>query len=389
MTAGVCSTSSRRLMTIWWTRDRSRVNWDSLSISRGGLMKFMPRLGISLVSEAVMFWWTPSVLISGCSPWSWLCLARVRTCLFPILLGGGGLVWEGAVKAEMLSAHFDGKQSMDPIDLPFTWNPSTSLTTYPFRSREVGRLLLDLYSYGGTEPVSMFRLFLKSTAVVLATRLAVVFRRLIRLGSFPLCWRVANVTQIPKGPPSSVANYWPISLTPILSKFFERLVSVRLGRFMECRGALTTTQFAYRKCLGTCDVLLCVAHSLQSALVTGQEAWMVQIDFSAAFDRVNHRGILFKLCSVGVGGSVLSVLTQCLSNWSQDVMVDGCFSKLINVVPGVPLGCVLGLQLFLLYTAELFSIVENKFYGYADDHSGSCCAIPCWERLLQSLWISI
>ena len=48
-------------------------------------------------------------------------------------------------------------------------------------------------------------------------------------------------------------------------------------------------------------------------------------------------------------------------------MVDGCSSKLVNVVSGVPQVRVLGPQLFLLYTAELFSIVENKLYGYADD----------------------
>ena len=83
---------------------------------------------------------------------------------------------------------------------------------------------------------------------------------------------------------------------------FERLVSVRLGRFMERRGVLPTTQFAYRKGLGTCDALLCVSHTLQSALENGQEARIVQIDFSAAFDRVNHLGILYKLCSVGIGG---------------------------------------------------------------------------------------
>ena len=77
--------------------------------------------------------------------------------------------------------------------------------------------------------------------------------------------------------------------------------------------------------------------------------------------------ILFKLCSVGVGGSVLSVLTQFLSNRSQYVVVDGCRSKLVNVVSGVPQGSVLGPQLFILYTAELFSIMENKLYGYADD----------------------
>ena len=149
----------------------------------------------------------------------------------------------------------------------------------------------------------MFPLFLKRTAEVLVPRLAVVFRRLLRLGSFPVCWRVANVTPIPRGPPSSSAsNYRPISLTPILSKVFERLVSVRLGHFMEGRGVLPTTQFAYRKGLGTCDAILCVAHTIQSAFEMGQEARIVRIDFSAAFDRVNHQGILFKLCSVGVGG---------------------------------------------------------------------------------------
>ena len=46
----------------------------------------------------------------------------------------------------------------------------------------------------------------------------------------------------------------------LLQTLFERLVLVRLGRFMEGRGVLPTTQFAYRKGLGTCDALLCVAH---------------------------------------------------------------------------------------------------------------------------------
>ena len=49
-----------------------------------------------------------------------------------------------------------------------------------------------------------------------------------------------------------------------------------------------------------------------NALENGQEARIVQIDFSAAFDRVNHLGILYKLCSVGIGGSVLSILTEFL-----------------------------------------------------------------------------
>ena len=91
------------------------------------------------------------------------------------------------------------------------------------------------------------------------------------------------------------------------------------------------------------------------------------IDFSAAFDRVNHQGILYKLCSVGIGGSVLSILTQFLSDRSQHVKVDGCWSKMVNAMSGVLQSSVLDPLLFLLYTLELFSILENKLIGYADD----------------------
>ena len=72
---------------------------------------------------------------------------------------------------------------------------------------------------------------------------------------------------------------------------------------------LPPTQFTYRKGLGTIDALLSLSHKLQSALESVQEARIVQIDFSAAFYRVNHRGILYGFCSVDIGGSVLPILT--------------------------------------------------------------------------------
>ena len=138
---------------------------------------------------------------------------------------------------------------------------------------------------------------------------------------------------------------------------------------MQCCSSNHICSSLIRKVLALVMPLFVCIHTLQSALEMGQEAGIVQIDVSASFDRVNHQGILFKLCSVGVGGSVPSVLKQFLSNRSQYVVVDGCRSKLVNVVSGVPQGSVLGPQLFLLYTAELFSVVENKLYGYADDSS--------------------
>ena len=69
---------------------------------------------------------------------------------------------------------------------------------------------------------------------------------------------------------------------------FERLMSVRLGQFMERIGVIQSTQFASGNDLGPCDALLCVSHTLQSALESGQEANILQIDFSSDFDKVNH-----------------------------------------------------------------------------------------------------
>ena len=117
----------------------------------------------------------------------------------------------------------------------------------------------------------------------------------------------------------------------------------------------------------------------------------MQIDFSAAFDRVNHQGILYRLSSVGIGGFVLSVLMQFLSNRSLFVFGDGCLSKLVKVVSGVPQGSVLGPLLFLLYTSKLFSILENKLIDYADDSTliavvpSSCARVTVAESLNRDL----
>ena len=147
------------------------------------------------------------VLMNVLSPHKWW--STLKSAVFgsssslpPLVSEGGWLVCESVGKADLLSDHLSSVSS------------SYHLCFQVERGR---RLLLDLDPYGGTDPLGMFPLFLQRTVDVIAPRLSVVFLRLVRLGSFPACFRQANVTSIPKGPPSSsVVDYRPISITSVL-----------------------------------------------------------------------------------------------------------------------------------------------------------------------------
>ena len=130
--------------------------------------------------------------MNALSPHKWLSTLKsavfgLSLSLLLLVCGGGGLVCESVGKADLLSDHFDGKQSRESVDLPLTCDQSPSITSFAFRLSEVRHLLLDLDPYRGSDPLGMFPLFLKRTADVLAPRLTVVFRRLVCLSSFPAC----------------------------------------------------------------------------------------------------------------------------------------------------------------------------------------------------------
>ena len=110
------------------------------------------------------------------------------------------------------------------------------------------------------------------------------------------------MTPIPKGPLSAlVCIYRPISITPVLSKVFERLIALRFGSFLERSGVLSSHQYSYRKGLGTCDALLYI-------VCAGQ----LELD-SAAFDRVNHGGcnIFNILILIKISFFVVSSIQEC------------------------------------------------------------------------------
>ena len=95
--------------------------------------------------------------------------------------------------------------------------------------------------------------------------------------------------------------------------------------------------------------------------------FMVGLDFSAAFNQVNHKALIFKLRQLGIDGPFLSSLTEFLLNRLQRVVIDGQFNDYKNVISGVPQGCVLGPLFFILYTHDMWFGLENMLVSYADD----------------------
>ena len=149
--------------------------------------------------------------------------------------------------------------------------------------------MLDLDPYGGTCPLGTFPLFLlRELLMFCPPHLSVVFQRLIRLGSFQAYLRQANVTHILKGPRSSCCQF-PTDFHNI-SIVLDVYASI-VGASEDLWNPVVCFQppsLLFWKGLGTRDALLCVSHTLQSALESGQEVRIIQIDFSAAFNRVNH-----------------------------------------------------------------------------------------------------
>ena len=147
------------------TRDRSRVNWDLF-------VRYQVRANETYSEERRQFSdRSRDVFMNVQSPHKWW--STLKSAVFgsssllpPLIREGAGLVCELVGKPDLLSDHFDSKQSGETVDLPLTCHPSPSLTTFTFRSSEVRRLLLDLDPYGGTDPLGLFILFLKRTADV-------------------------------------------------------------------------------------------------------------------------------------------------------------------------------------------------------------------------------
>ena len=172
-----------------------------------------------------------------------------------------------------------------------------------------------------------------------------------------------------KGDRTKAENYRPISLTSLSCKLLEHVVHSNIMTHFDSHKILNNAQHGFRKRRSCTSQLINTLDNFADCLKLKQQIDAVLLDFSKAFDKVDHEGLILKLKHLGICNPLLEWIRSFLIGRSQKVIVDGMASNPKPVLSGVPQGTVLGPLFFLVYINDISEgLTEGtKISLFADD----------------------
>lgn len=186
---------------------------------------------------------------------------------------------------------------------------------------------------------------------------------------FPKKWKEANIVPLPKiKNPTEFNNLRSISILPVFSKILEKIMERQILDYLNNNNLIPEYQSGFRKGYSCVTALSQVTDDIFEALDKDQATVLILLDFTKAFDMVNHEILLSLLHYVGFSESALTLVSSFLSNRRQRVLLNGKLSNALNIVSGVPQGSILGPLLYTIYTSQLTKKLSKcKHHCYADD----------------------
>ena len=149
----------------------------------------------------------------------------------------------------------------------------------------------------------------------------------------------------------------------------ERCVHKHLYNYMVTDQLLTPLQSGFREGDSTTNQLLHTYHTICESVDKGKEIRTVFCDICKAFDRVWHKGLLYKLRCMGCSNRIFNWFASYLSKRRQRVVINGQSSDWVYILAGVPQGSILGPLLFLIYINDIVKHTGCYIRLFADDTS--------------------
>ena len=234
---------------------------------------------------------------------------------------------------------------------------------------EIILIINNLQSTNTNDVYGISTKFVKLGSPALVENLSIIFYKSIQEGTFPDLLKLAKIIPIHKnGSVFTVSNFRPISLLPIFSKIFERLVYDRLICFVKKHNILTPNQYGFQANksteLAVNEITNCIINSFENK----ESAFGIFLDFAKAFDTVNHQILISKVEHYGIRGTPLNWFKSYLGNRQQCTDIEGTLSSMSVIKCGVPQGSILGPFLFLIYINDIVNSSSIlKFTLFADD----------------------